>query len=196
MILKLCKTFGRVKKRFRKEEDGATAVEFAFVGAPFLFLMMATFETGLAFFAEYAVQNATTTASRLIRTGQAQKGGFSSGDFRTRLCAELPVFLDCSGIYINIDVRNNFAAAANRANASNNGAIDPSVSSGAAFNPGNAGDIVVVETFYEWQIFTPGLMKLLQATGTATPPPHFLANHGTDKRLIRGVTVFQNEPFS
>lgn len=196
MILKLCKTFGRVKKRFRNEEDGATAIEFAFVGGPFLFLMLATFETGLSFFTEYAVQNATTTASRLIRTGQAQDGGFSVSDFKTRLCAELPRYLDCSGIYVNVEVRNNFIAAANRAGASNNGEIDDSVSDNAAFDPGVAGDIVVVETFYEWKLFTPGLMKLLQETGAATSPPSFLANHGTDKRLIRGVAVFQNEPFN
>ena len=80
----------RLRKKFRKDDGGATAVEFAFVGAPFLFLLLATMETGMTFFSEYAIQSATTTASRLIRTGQAQNGGFSASDFKERSQIFLP----------------------------------------------------------------------------------------------------------
>jgi hypothetical protein len=38
-------------------------------------------------------------------------------------------------------------------------------------------------------------MGLLDLNGTTTAPPHWLANHGKDKRLVRGVAVFRNEPF-
>ena len=48
----------RLRKKFRKDDGGATAVEFAFVGAPFLFLLLATMETGMTFFSEYAIQSA------------------------------------------------------------------------------------------------------------------------------------------
>ncbi len=195
MILKLHKSFRRLRNRFRKDDDGATAIEFAFVGAPFLFLLIATLETGLTFFSEYAVQSATTTASRLIRTGQAQDNGFSAAEFKTALCANLPSIVDCGKVYINVEVRNSFSATANRAGASN-GQLDSSITDGGAFDPGSAGDIVVVETFYEWELFTPFIMQLLDQVGTTTPAPHWLANHGADKRLVRGVAVFQNEPFN
>jgi hypothetical protein len=55
--------------------------------------------------------------------------------------------------------------------------------------------VVIVETFYEQQIYVPLLNKMLSLNGS-TPPPHFLANHGKDKRLLRGVAVFMNEPFN
>ena len=196
MILKLNRTLNRLRRGFRKDENGATAVEFAFVGAPFLFLMMATFETGLTLFTEYAIQSATTSAARLIRTGQAHEGGFSKAEFQTQLCAKLPAMFDCSKIYINVEVRNNFADASNRADASDGGELSESVTTGAAFDIGNAEDIVIVETFYEWALFTPNLMKLLNINGTGSPPPNWLANHGEDKHLVRGVAVFRNEPFS
>ncbi|MGI9513636.1 MAG: TadE/TadG family type IV pilus assembly protein [Anderseniella sp.] len=194
MILKLNRALKRFRKGFRKDDSGATAVEFAFVGAPFLFLMMATFETGLTLFSEYAVQSATTSASRLIRTGQAHSGGFSKTEFKTQLCAKLPAMLDCGSVYINVEVRNNFADASNRTDASEDGGLTEDATDGA-FDIGSAGDIVIVETFYEWNLFTPNLMDLLNIKGTGSPAPNWLANHGDDKHLVRGVAVFRNEPF-
>ena len=185
----------RLRKKFRKDDGGATAVEFAFVGAPFLFLLLATLETGMTFFSEYAIQSATTTASRLIRTGQAQNGGFSASDFKERFCANLPTVLNCGKVYINVEVRNTFTDASGRANASSDGQLSDGITTGAAFDPGQAGDIVVVETFYEWKLFSPMLMRLLDLNGTTTPAPHWLADHGKEKRLVRGVAVFRNEPF-
>lgn len=196
MILKFHRALNRIRKGYRKDEGGAAAIEFAFVGAPFLFLLLATLETGLTFFSEHAVQSATTTASRLIRTGQAQDGGFSSDQFKQQLCANLPSLLDCNKIYINVEVRNTFSDASDRADASSDGQLSNDVTAGASFQPGEAGDIVVVETFYEWELFTPWLMGLLDLNGTTSPAPHWLANHGDDKRLVRGVAVFRNEPFN
>ncbi len=194
MILKLNRTLNRVRRGFRKDDSGATAIEFAFVGAPFLFLLLATFETGLTLFSEYSVQSATTTASRLIRTGQAHSGGFSKVEFKNRLCAELPAMIDCDKIYINVEVRNNFSDASSRTDASDNGQLSDDATDGS-FDIGNAGEIVIVETFYEWDLMTPNLMNLLNIKGTGTPPPNWLANHGDDKHLVRGVAVFRNEPF-
>ena len=194
MILKLNRTLGRIRKGFRKDDSGATAIEFAFVGAPFLFLLLATFETGLTLFTEYSVQSATTTASRLIRTGQAHSGGFSKAEFKTRLCAELPAMINCGSIYINVEVRNNFSDASGRTDASDNGELSDDATDGA-FDIGNAGEIVIVETFYERDLLTPDLMKLLNIDGKGTTPPNWLANHGEDKHLVRGVAVFRNEPF-
>ena len=69
-------------KRFRRDEDGATAVEFGLIALPFIALMMATIEIALVFFAGQALETAVDTASRLIRTGQAQQDGFNADDFK------------------------------------------------------------------------------------------------------------------
>jgi len=196
MILNFHRKLNRLRKRFCKNQRGAAALEFAFVGGPFFFLMMGTMETGLTLFSEHSIQQATTNASRLIRTGQAQDQGFSAAEFKERLCENLPAMLDCNKVYINVEVRTNFSDAQERANAANDGQMDPSVTDGAAFEPGLAGQIILVETFYEWDLFTPFLMQLLEVNGTTQPAPHWLANHGADKRLVRGVAVFRNEPFN
>lgn len=197
MILKLRNSMKRVTRGFRKNDSGATAVEFAFVGGPFLFLLMATFETGLNFLTEYSIQSATTTASRMIRTGQVQNGGVSAADFKTELCSHVPKYLDCaSKVIVNVETRSDFAATTTRTTAGDgNGGIDPNLQNGPAFQPGNPGDVVIVETFYEWELFTPFITKLLSVHGSS-PPPHWLANHGDNKRLISGVAVFMNEPFN
>lgn len=194
MILKLNRTLKRFRRGLRKDDSGATAVEFAFLGAPFLFVLVATFETGLTLFTESAVQSATTSASRLIRTGQAHSGGFSKAEFQNQMCALLPPIFKCSNIYINVEVRNDFADASNRTSASENGELSDDATDGA-FDIGQAGDIVIVETFYEWQLFAPNIMSLLNINGAGSPAPNWLANHGDDKHLVRGVAVFRNEPF-
>ena len=196
MILKLHRKLNRIRKRFYRNQRGAAALEFAFVGGPFFFLLMGTMEAGMTLFTEHSIQQATTNASRLIRTGQAQNGGFSKEEFKQRLCQNLPGMLDCGKVHINVEIRNSFVDAQNRADGSIDGQMDPSVTEGAAFEPGNAGDIILVETFYEWDLYTPFLMQLLEVNGTAQAAPHWLANHGEYKRLVRGVAVFRNEPFS
>ncbi len=196
MILNFHRKLNRLRKRFCKNQRGAAALEFAFVGGPFFFLMMGTLEAGMTLFSEHSIQQATTSASRLIRTGQAQDGGFSAADFKQRLCENLPSMLDCGKVYINVEVRTNFTDTLDRTDASSDGQLNSDVTEGAAFEPGNAGDIILVETFYEWDLYTPFLMHLLEANGTAQPAPHWLANHGDDKRLVRGIAVFRNEPFN
>lgn len=197
MLIKVHRSLDCFRRRFRKNEDGATAIEFAFVGGPFLFLLLATFETGLNFLTEYSIQNATNNAARLIRTGQVQQGGISAADFKVEFCKKVPAYIDCAdGVIVNVETRTDFNAAANRTQAGDgSGNLDSDLQAQPAWQPGNPGEIVIVETFYEWDLFTPGIGKLLDLHGT-TPKPHFLANHGEKKRLITGVAVFRNEPFN
>ena len=194
MLLKIHRSFDRIRRQFNKDDRGATALEFAFVGGPFLFLLLATFETGLVYVTENSLQKATTTASRLIRTGQVQSGISKSG-FKNELCKAAPSYIDCEKIIVNVETRTDFANAANRTQAGDGtGNLRSDLQTAPAWQPGNSGDIVVVEAFYEWQLFTPGINKLLDLHGT-TVRPAFLANHGDKKRLITGVAVFRNEPF-
>jgi Flp pilus assembly protein TadG len=197
MFLKFHRSLDRVKRRFRKDDSGTTAIEFAFVGGPFLFLLLATFETGLNFLTEYSLQSATTTAARLIRTGQVQNGGISKAEFKTELCKNVPSYLDCdSKVIINVETRTDFTSAAARTQAKDaDGNLDSNLENNAAFQPGGAGEIVIVETFYVWDLFTPGISTLLNLHAPS-PKPAFLANLGPNKRLITGVAVFQNEPFN
>lgn len=194
MLIKIHQSFNRIRSRFCKDDRGATAIEFAFVGGPFLFLLLATFETGLVFVTEYSLQKATTTTSRLIRTGQVQNDGTSKANFKTQLCNAAPTYFDCKKIIVNVETRTDFPDTANRTQAKDgSGNLLSDLQTSPAWQPGNPGDIVIVETFYEWNLFTPGINKLLDLHGS-TVRPAFLANHGDKKRLITGVAVFRNEP--
>jgi hypothetical protein len=70
--------------RFRRDERGATVIEFGLVALPFFGLLFAIIETALVFFAGQALETAVSNAARLIRTGQAQSAGYTVSDFKTR----------------------------------------------------------------------------------------------------------------
>jgi len=67
----------RILRRFGRREDGAAAVEFAMVAAPFFAVLFAIMETAMVFFAGQTLETAAADSSRLIFTGEAQQSGFS-----------------------------------------------------------------------------------------------------------------------
>src|SRR6202795_2154654 len=85
----------RLARRFVRQQDGAAAVEFALVAAPFLALTFAILETALVFFAGQTLETAVSDAGRLIMTGQAV--AYSQGNFKDQVCARLKGGLfDCT----------------------------------------------------------------------------------------------------
>ncbi len=72
--------FPRLVRHFLRRKDGAVAVEYAMVAAPFLALVFAILETSIVFFAGQTLETAAADSARLIMTGQAQKQGFSQAD--------------------------------------------------------------------------------------------------------------------
>src|SRR5215831_11305299 len=79
----------RAVRRLAERNDGATAVDFALVAAPFLALLFAIMETGLVFFAGQTLETTAADASRLIMTGQAQNQNFDQNAFKTAVCARI-----------------------------------------------------------------------------------------------------------
>ncbi|MEA3027253.1 MAG: hypothetical protein QOF91_2538, partial [Alphaproteobacteria bacterium] len=57
-------------RRFIRQQDGATTVEFALVAAPFLAMVFAIMETAVVFFAGQTLETAGADSARLIMTGQ------------------------------------------------------------------------------------------------------------------------------
>ena len=74
-------------RRFRREDDGVTAVEFALVSVPFLGLLFAIFETAFVFFAVQGVEAAVNDAARMVMTGQVQyvSGISSAAEFKDKV---------------------------------------------------------------------------------------------------------------
>ena len=85
----------RLVRRFLRKKDGAAAIEFAMVAAPFLALVFAILETAIVFFAGQALETATADSARLIMTGQAQKSGLSQTQFKDEVCKRIYGLFDC-----------------------------------------------------------------------------------------------------
>jgi Flp pilus assembly protein TadG len=79
----------KFSRPFLRNQDGITAIEFAFVGPPFLLLLAAIFELGLTLTTQSLLDGAARDAARLIRTGQAQSQSSPITAFQTLLCSEV-----------------------------------------------------------------------------------------------------------
>jgi len=169
-------------RHFIKDKQGVTAIEFALVGAPFLYLLCVIFETGLMLFSEYIIENGVNRASRMIRTGQVQINGMTSAQFKNEICGKLANFLDCQN-KLHVDVRkfSNFSSIS-LPNAYNGQELSADVTTAAKFQPGVALDVVVVRTYYEWQLFVPGLSQLGNLSG--------------GRRSLTAGAAFRNEPYT
>jgi Flp pilus assembly protein TadG len=168
-----------VVRRFSRHEDGAAAIEFAMVAAPFLALLFAIIETCFVFFAGQTLENATADASRLILTGQAQTQGFSETQFKQALCSRVFAMFDCLN-KVKVDVRT--AGQFSGADLSKPLDANGNLQTNQTFSPGSAGDIVVVRVMYEWPVY----VSLLGLN---------LSDMAGSKRLLMGTAAFRNEPY-
>jgi Flp pilus assembly protein TadG len=169
-------------RRFIRQQDGAAAIEFAFVALPFLALTFAILETALVFFAGQTLEAAAADSGRLIMTGQAQTGGFDKAAFKTAVCDRIASLFDCTNkLYVDVQTYGSFSSSSTAVNTSpiQNGKFDKTK---VQYNPGGAGDIVVVTLYYEWPIY----LSLLG---------NHLDNLNGDKRLLVATSVFKNEPY-
>jgi Flp pilus assembly protein TadG len=167
-------------RRFAKEQDGAAAVEFALVAAPFFALMFAIMETALVFFASQTLETAVSDSARLIMTGQAQAGSFSQTQFKSAVCAKISGLFDCNnGMYVDVKTYSSFGTVDNSPPIDAQGNLK---SSTFGYAPGGPGDIVVVRLMYQWPVYA----SLLGFN---------LGNMAGNKRLIMATAAFRNEPY-
>jgi Flp pilus assembly protein TadG len=169
----------RLLGRFKKAESGATAVEFALVGGPFIFFLMLLFETGLMLFSQYIIEHGVAEAARLIRTGQAQS--FTKDQFKAEVCGTMAAFLKCNeNLYVDVRTFTSFRDV-NLPQPIQGNKLSDAVTKGAQFKPGGPMEVVVVRTYYEWKLFVPGMSQFANLEG--------------NKRLLTGGAAFRNEPF-
>lgn len=173
--------------RFAAARRGATAIEFAIIALPFCVLLFGIIELGLVFLVSVTLQNATDNAARQIRTGQFQTSGSNSkGDFKTQVCNRMAwLATPCAGkLTVAVQTFADFDTASASGPTAGT-AWTPAAAAATCFSTGAPGDIVLVRTYYEWDVFTPLLNKSLVNTGP-----------NSNTRLISTVATFRNEPYS
>ena len=171
---------------FLRDRKGATAVEFALIATPFLALIAALIQTFLIFFAQSQLESAVRKSGRQILTGQVQSQDASltqtqaTAAFHQTVCNNGASLFTCAGLMVDVQVASQWSSA-------NTGVptliydSNGNVTNTWQFNPGSAGDIVVVRVMYLWPVFF-------------GPIAFNLANQANGSRLIMASAAFQNEP--
>jgi Flp pilus assembly protein TadG len=170
----------RAVRRFVRQQEGAAAIEFGLVAAPFLALVFAIIETAVIFFAGQALETAVADSSRLIMTGQAQTAGYDAAAFKNAVCAKIYGLFNCaSGVTVDVQKFSSFSSVTNTSpvDSSGNFNLNPS------YNPGVACDIVMVRLFYQYPVY----VSLLGFN---------LSNLSGGKRLLAATAAFRNEPYT
>jgi len=181
-------TFRSLPRRFRHNRRGSAAVEFALVAPIFFGLMFAIIESALMFFASQVLETVTQNSARVVLTGQAQTGQLpacattctAAQQFKTYVCSQIPALFDCT--QLSVDVRsysNSFASVTLSNHIDSAGNFDATA---MQYNPGSAGQVVVVRLFYQWPLFVTGL-------------GYNISNLAGNKRLLVATAAFQNEPY-
>jgi Flp pilus assembly protein TadG len=177
----------RSSKHFALCRNGASAVEFALVAAPFLALLVAMFETALVFFAQRVLDEVTEEASRYVLTGQAQQANVTQAQFNTYICnstntaALVSALFNCNNLMVNVENYTTFASASTSTPTLTFNA-NGTVSNTWTYAPGAAGSIVVLQVMYQWPI-------------VLGPLGFNLSNLANGNRLLVSTAVFKNEPY-
>lgn len=169
----------KVARRFIRQNDGAAAVEFGMVAAPFLALIFAIMETSLVFFAGQTMETAAADSARLVMTGQAQTQGFDQGKFKTEVCKRIFALFDCAaGMQVDVRTYASFADVDLAKPIDANG----NLVNNFTYKPGGPGDLVVVRLLYEYPVY----VSLLGLN---------LSDMAGNKRLLVATSAFRNEPY-
>ena len=173
-------------RRLLCREDGAAAVEFALVAAPFLALMFAIIETALVFFAGQYLETVVADSGRLIMTGQVQTQGLSQSQFLNQVCAKIVALFNCSALIVDVQKYTAYSGANTSLPLSNGNLTFATDAQGhpiTSFQPGGPGDIVVARIMYEWPVWVwfPGLASL--------------SDMNNKRRLLMATAAFTNEPY-
>ena len=149
---------------------GAAALEFALVAPLFIALMVAGVQLALVFLGQQGLESAAQASARLIQSGQPQQAGWSAGQFKAAACANLPPFLSCDRLSVDVTTLANLADA---------GTLAPAAQT---YAPGGPDDIVVLRLRYLWP--------------TSTAPLGLdLSDQPGGGRMLLATQLFRNEPY-
>lgn len=175
-----------------RNEEGTTAVEFAMVIGPFLFLLFGILSVGFYFFVTFSLEHAVESAARVIRTGQAQSGTtpLTAATFKTQVCSKLPAFMECGTgtdkIRVNVQTYTGYGSVSPPTCLDGSGALIATADT--IYAPGGSSSIVLVGVCYEWELSK----AMANIPYWISPAGARMANGST---LIQAATTFTNEPF-
>ncbi|MEL7543598.1 MAG: TadE family protein [Pseudomonadota bacterium] len=183
-------------RRARRDEKGATAIEFAFVAAPFLAFLFMTIEVAFVYGGTVSLEHALEKSARKIRVGSA----FSNmEDFRNDVCSHVVLLSNCqSKLIVDVRTLGTFGDAGDQDvfgdYTNNNGSLEqPDPNDPGQYDTGGGGTVVLVNAFYKWDLIAQlPIFFNFRDGGYAVSP---LANQSDGTRVMSATVAFKNEPF-
>lgn len=169
---------------FRKDDRGATAIEFAAVAGPFFAFIFGLIGIAFYFFITNSVEKGMDQTSRLIRTGQAKESGMTVDEFKSAICSKAGYWIKCDKLQVFV---NRFATwsdvKASPCVDSNKNVVVNSTPGGSKISEaaGNASEIVIVTSCYKWDL-------------AASIPIIPLGNMSDGSLMMQAATAFRVEP--
>jgi Flp pilus assembly protein TadG len=170
-------------RRFRRDEKGATAVEFGLISVPFFMLLMSTVEMALMLWTSQQMEEAVFQGSRSMLTGDSRtiysNPATAQTAFRDALCANMTLISSCPA-RLKVDVQ----TFASFATATSNSAITAGAINTAAFGfqPATPSTIVVVRAVLSYPL-------------TMSSWSQAFANLANGERALMANIAFRTEPF-
>lgn len=179
-------------RRFRDEDKGTTAVEFAIICVPFVSLLMGIISVCLYFFTVLELEGAVWNGSRDLRVGNVQQGSGAyaglTGDqlkdaFKQAICNRMRDPGDCfSKLRVLVQSRSDFSAITEPNCKDGGGNLISNSAANASWDAGGSSSVVVVTGCYSWEFGgklpffnignLPGGAFLVQASYTARTEPY------------------------
>lgn len=170
-------------KRFRHNDRGSAAVQFALVAPIFFALLFAIIETSLVFFAGQVLETGVQDSARLMLTHQAGDANMTQAQFTTNLCNRVSVLFTCSGLYVDVKTYPPGTAITitSPIDGSGNFVNNFTYQAPDAGNP----NTVVVRAFYQWPLYVTQLGYNIANIGRGS---------SSSKYLLAATSAFRVEP--
>lgn len=173
-----------------RDASGATAVEFALLGAPTMLLLVAVFVVGFSFFLEASLDQATLSAGRAVAVGAVSPANLTASQFKQNyVCANLPAAFSCSNVFVNMKVVPTGSTPSGYyayVNANKSGLVQPPLNSSQdTFCPGAGSQYVVLQVLYP----VPTFVAWLVASSSTT-------FNGQQANVLMSSMTFKSEPYA
>jgi Flp pilus assembly protein TadG len=177
---------GRCLRRFGRNRDGSTAVEFTMLAIPFSLLIFAILESCISFAAQEIMTNATDDVARQLRTGQLLKADVTKDSLKKAICdrMEFMVAKGCPDLFVDLNTYLTFDEASKvtvKFKSIPNSQPDLDTT-GFVVKPGGPLTKNMLRVFYKWPVMTDFMSRAM-------------SNLAGGKTLHFASVTWQNEPF-
>lgn len=167
----------RLLKRFKKDQDGVTAIEFAMLGLPFFLILTSILEVSIFFFAGQYLDNSVDQVARRVRVGDI-KSNMTQSQFKQEVCDEAALMFKCDKIKVDLKVVATYEQLGDDTPAPADGKLEDSQ---YTYDTLDKEKIVQLTVHYEWPILT-----------------NFVAKHWAnldDGALMSSAAAFRTEAY-